>query len=96
MSFASSPHHDLPDFCENIIFDAATIDKRLTELGAQITEEYKKLLQNGEELVLVSVLKGSYMFAADLCRKMTVVPSIMEFLAVSSYGNATTSSGEGT
>ena len=65
----------------------AEIQKRVKELGAQITEEYR-----GKHLVLVGVLKGSFVFMADLARAIDL-PLRIEFLGVRSYGEGTTSSG---
>lgn len=67
--------------------DAGTIAQRVAELGRAITEDYR-----GEELVIVPVLKGSYVFAADLARHIDLEVSI-DFLGVRSYGNAQESSG---
>lgn len=64
------------------------ISKRVTELADQISGDY------GEkgEIVLVGVLKGSFIFLADLARRLTV-PRTIEFIAVSSYGNSSVSTG---
>jgi hypoxanthine phosphoribosyltransferase len=64
------------------------IKQRVAELGKQITEDFA-----GEEIVVVGVLNGAFMFCADLIRQINL-PITLEFLAVSSYGDATTSSGE--
>ncbi len=63
------------------------IEARVSELAAQITREYA-----GRSLVLLSVLKGSFVFAADLARAIAL-PVRVEFLGVRSYGDDTTSSG---
>ena len=63
------------------------IAARVRELGAQITKDYE-----GRRLVLVSVLKGSFIFTADLCRAIDTQLRI-EFLGVRSYGEGTSSSG---
>ena len=63
------------------------IEERVSELAAQITREYA-----GRSLVLLSVLKGSFVFAADLARAIAL-PIRIEFLGVRSYGDDTTSSG---
>jgi len=60
---------------------------RVTELGAQITRDYQ-----GKELVLVGILKGSVLFLADLLREIDL-PLTLDFMATSSYGSATKSSG---
>jgi hypoxanthine phosphoribosyltransferase len=66
---------------------AAEIEARITELGAQITRDY-----SGRNLVVVCVLKGSFLFCADLVRKVDI-PMRIDFLGVRSYGEATKSSG---
>jgi hypoxanthine phosphoribosyltransferase len=66
---------------------AGKIRERIAELGAQISRDYA-----GRELVLVGVLKGSFMFLADLCRAIEV-PLAIEFLGLQSYGDQTRSSG---
>src|SRR5215213_7680391 len=63
------------------------IKKRVTELGQQISKEY-----DGRNLVLVCVLKGSFVFTADLARAIDL-PMRIEFLGVRSYGEGTSSSG---
>lgn len=66
------------------------IKKRVFELGAQIEEQYRGI---SEPLVLLGVLKGSIIFLADLCRNIDL-PLEIEMMGVSSYGEATKSSGE--
>jgi len=74
---------------ENIttMLDAETIARRVKELGAAIARYY----QNGS-VVLVCVLKGSFIFAADLARAIDI-PLRVDFLGVRSYGEGTESSG---
>ncbi|MGB5365175.1 MAG: hypoxanthine phosphoribosyltransferase [Polyangiales bacterium] len=69
------------------LIDAGTIARRVAELGRAITEDY-----GGQDLVVVPVLKGSYMFAADLVRHIDLDVAI-DFLGVRSYGNQQESSG---
>ena len=63
------------------------IEAKLTELGAQITEDYQ-----GESVLLVGVLRGAFMIMADLARKIDL-PVEFDFMAVSSYGASTQTSG---
>jgi hypoxanthine phosphoribosyltransferase len=63
------------------------LTRRVTELGAEISRDYE-----GRDLVMVGVLKGAVMFIADLMRELTV-PCEIDFMAVSSYGSSTDSSG---
>jgi hypoxanthine phosphoribosyltransferase len=69
------------------MLSAETIAARVRELGAVITREYE-----GRPLVLVCVLKGSFVFAADLMRTIDL-PLRVDFLGVRSYGEGTESSG---
>jgi hypoxanthine phosphoribosyltransferase len=69
------------------MLDRATIAKRVAELGAQITAEYKD-----RHLVVIIILKGSFVFAADLTREIDL-PLRIDFLGVRSYGEGTESSG---
>jgi hypoxanthine phosphoribosyltransferase len=63
------------------------LQRRVGELGAQISKDYE-----GRDLVLVGVLKGAVLFLADLMRSIDV-PCEIDFMAVSSYGSQTDSSG---
>jgi hypoxanthine phosphoribosyltransferase len=69
------------------MISAEQIASRVKELGAEITREYQ-----GRSLVLVCVLKGSFVFAADLARAIDL-PLRIDFLGVRSYGEGTESSG---
>ncbi len=71
-----------------ILFSAEQIADIVSCLGKQISYDYK-----GKDLVMISVLKGSLMFMADLMRAVTV-PCSIDFLSVSSYGSGTTTTGE--
>jgi hypoxanthine phosphoribosyltransferase len=71
------------------ILTAAEIQEKIRELGAQITSDYA---DSDGELVLICILKGSFVFTADLCRSIDL-PLSVEFIGVSSYGNETKSSG---
>ncbi len=73
----------------NVLLDAATIQNRVRELAAEIDRDYPE----GEEIHLVCVLKGGFMFMADLVRGMGPRVSL-DFIAVSSYAKSTTTSGE--
>ncbi len=69
------------------MISAEEIARRVKELGAEITRDYKD-----RNLVLVIILKGSFIFAADLCRAIDL-PLRVDFLGVRSYGEGTESSG---
>ncbi len=66
---------------------AGEIQARVQEIGAEISRAYAD-----KELVVVPLLKGSFIFAADLLRNMTIHPQV-EFINASSYGNSMVSSG---
>ena len=70
-----------------ILIDEETLQGRIRELGAEISVDYE-----GRDLLLVGVLKGAVFFMADLMRELTVACEI-DFMAISSYGAATDSSG---
>lgn len=72
----------------NVLLSTETIQRRVSELGAQITEEYR----DASQLMVVPILKGSFLFAADLIRTIDLDLSV-EFLGLRSYGSGTESSG---
>ena len=72
---------------EKILVDREAIAEKTKELGRKISQDYE-----GKELILVGVLKGGFMFLADLVREITI-PVEMDFISVSSYGASTKSSG---
>ena len=73
---------------QEVLFSEAQLDAKVSELGARISKDYE-----GKNPLIVSVLKGSYVFMADLTRKITI-PCNIDFMAVSSYGNGTKTTGE--
>lgn len=73
---------------ERVLFSEEELKQRVRELGAQITADYA-----GKEPLLVSVLRGSYVFMADLTRCIDL-PCTVDFMSVSSYGAGTKSSGQ--
>jgi hypoxanthine phosphoribosyltransferase len=76
-------HEDIKE----ILISADEIQDKISELAKQITEEYR-----GKDLLLVGVLKGAFVFMADLARRVEL-PIEFDFMAVSSYGTATKTSG---
>jgi hypoxanthine phosphoribosyltransferase len=70
-----------------ILIEEETLQARIVELGVEISADYE-----GRDLLLVGVLKGAVFFMADLMRELTVACEI-DFMAISSYGAATDSSG---
>jgi hypoxanthine phosphoribosyltransferase len=70
-----------------VLIDETTLQSRIGELGVEISADYA-----GRDLLLVGVLKGAVFFMADLMRELTV-PCEIDFMAISSYGAATDSSG---
>jgi hypoxanthine phosphoribosyltransferase len=78
---------DMGQDLEKVLLSAEQIDQRLTELAAQIDADY-----TGKDLLLVGVLKGAVMVMADLSRKLHTKVT-MDWMAVSSYGSGTKSSG---
>jgi hypoxanthine phosphoribosyltransferase len=78
----------VPDSIERILLDEETIAARVRELAAQISADYTK----ADDLVLVCVLKGAFIFMADLVRDLRV-PHHVDFIALSSYNKGTISTG---
>jgi hypoxanthine phosphoribosyltransferase len=78
----------VPDREPRVLISEQDIADRVDALAAEISADY----QGQQDLVLVGVLKGSFIFLADLARKLSV-PRVIEFIAVSSYGNTSHSSG---
>ncbi len=70
-----------------VMISEQDVQKRISELGKKITEYY----QGSDDLVLVGLLRGSFVFMADLCRAIDVIHQV-DFMTASSYGNAMESS----
>ena len=72
-----------------VLLSAEQIHNRIAELGAEIDRDYP----SGEPVYLIAVLKGAFIFMADLARAMKT-PARIEFIGISSYGKGKTSSGQ--
>ena len=70
-----------------VLIDEGKLRRRIKELGREITRDYKD-----KNPVLVSILRGAFIFLADICREIRI-PVTFDFMAVSSYGNSEVSSG---
>lgn len=80
---------DYRQFLSEILISEQQIQRRVAELGAEISRDYK-----GLDLILVCILRGGVIFLADLMRQITI-PHMVDFMAVSSYGvGARRSSGQ--
>ena len=86
------PAHRYGDDVEAVLINEEELDARVQELADMVSERYKDNTEPDNELILVCVLKGAVFFLTDFARKLNI-PTEMEFMAVSSYGNATSSSG---
>lgn len=78
---------DLHGDIEDILIPEAKLQARVAALAGAITADYR-----GKDLLLVGILKGAILFMADLTRQIEI-PLEMDFMAISSYGNSTESSG---
>ena len=95
MTVAARPFRETPTTREegevadrlDELFDAATIERRVAELAAQVSDVYRD-----GDLVLVGVLKGAFVFLADLIRRLEI-PVAIDFLRVASYGVESETSG---
>ena len=76
-----------PDI-EKILISEEEIQKRVVEMAAEIDRDYK----DADQVVLIGILKGAFIFAADLSRKITV-PHSVDFMSISSYGDLAVSEG---
>ena len=75
------------DDVKKVLIDEETLQKRVNELGKQITEDYRD-----KDLFMICILKGGVVFASDLMKAIDL-PLAIDFMAVSSYGSSTKSSG---
>jgi hypoxanthine phosphoribosyltransferase len=75
------------DSIGRILVGEEDLDRRIRELGAEISRDYR-----GKDLVLLGILKGAVLFLSDLVRRIDITAEV-DFMAVASYGNATKSSG---
>ena len=73
---------------QEVLFSEEQLDRRVREIAAQIEKDYE-----GKEIMLIGVLRGSFVFMADLCRRIDL-PCTLDFMSVSSYGKGTSSSGQ--
>ncbi|MCV7060044.1 hypoxanthine phosphoribosyltransferase [Mycolicibacterium vaccae] len=86
------PTADLyPGDIKSVLLSEEQIRAKTAEMAAQIAEDYRDAA-SGQDLLLITVLKGAVMFVTDLARAIPV-PTQLEFMAVSSYGSSTSSSG---
>ena len=79
--------NELHTAVEAVLVDESTLEGRISELGAEISADYR-----GRDLLLIGVLKGAVFFMADLMRHIEI-PCEVDFMAVSSYGAAIDTSG---
>ena len=76
-------HEDI----QEVLFSEEEIAARVAEIGAQITKDYAGVVeQDGQGIILISVLRGAAIFMADLAREIKL-PLEMDYMAISSYGN---------
>lgn len=87
INFGASPKQSRPTkvmkHTVEVMISEAEIAKRVAEMGQQISEKYR---DSGSDMVLVGLLRGSFMFMADLCRKIEVSHEV-DFMTASSYGS---------
>ena len=82
-----------PGDIKSVLLTEEQIQARIAELGAQIGSDYREIsVASGQDLLLITVLKGAVLFVTDLARAIPL-PTQLEFMAVSSYGSSTSSSG---
>jgi hypoxanthine phosphoribosyltransferase len=79
---------DYHEFLDEILVPAEALQKRVSELGAEISRDYQS-----QDLHLICILRGGVVFLTDLMRHITI-PNTLDFMAVSSYGTARHSTGQ--
>ncbi len=84
----ASTTHKLHDDVSRVLIDEQRLQSRIAELAKNITEDYREI----DDLLLICVLKGAFVFLADLSRALER-PHQLDFMGVSSYGAGTESSG---
>jgi hypoxanthine phosphoribosyltransferase len=90
---AEQPAELYPGDIKSVLLSSQAIQDKVAELGAQVGEDYRDAIaENAQDLLLITVLKGAVFFVTDLARAIPV-PTQLEFMAVSSYGSSTSSSG---
>lgn len=90
----SEKNYDVPanrygDDLESVLIDEDTLRERIRELAVATSERFK---DSDDDVILICVLKGAVFFITDFAREMSI-PTQLEFMAVSSYGSSTSSSG---
>jgi hypoxanthine phosphoribosyltransferase len=85
MAHMSSP--DIHEDIQEVLISSDEIQDKIAALAKQITEDYR-----GKDLLLIGILKGAFVFMSDLARSVQL-PVEFDFMAVSSYGSSTKSSG---
>lgn len=78
----------MEDIIKDILIKEDEIQKRIKELGKEITNDYK-----GKDLVVIGILKGAVIFMAELVKSIEL-PTTLDFMSVSSYGKSSISTGE--
>jgi hypoxanthine phosphoribosyltransferase len=76
----SNLHPDL----EQVLISTGEINEKVKSLASQISHDYRDV----DRIFLIGILKGAFIFLADLCRELTI-PHVVDFMAVSSYGKST-------
>ncbi len=80
--------NDLSADIGRILASKETLEETIRRLAAQISQDYA-----GKEVLLIGILKGAFIFLADLARHLTI-PHTVDFMSLSSYGATATTSGE--
>ena len=82
-----------PGDIKSVLLSEDQIQAKVAELGAQLGADYRNIIaETNQDLLLITVLKGAVFFVTDLARAIPL-PTQLEFMAVSSYGSSTSSSG---
>jgi hypoxanthine phosphoribosyltransferase len=88
MTIERETMQDYHDIIDKILVDETTLQKRVVELGEEVSSDYES-----DDLHLICILRGGIMFLTDLMRNISV-PNTVDFMAVSSYGTSRESTGQ--
>ena len=78
----------MPETMPEVLISEEEIHAKVEELARRISADYREV----DDLILIGILKGSFIFLADLARHLTI-PRSIDFMALSTYGNATDTDG---
>lgn len=92
MTFSEEKDKAVHDDISQVLYSESELSARVAQMGQQIASDYSSKIAEDDRLVFLCILRGAAIFAADLARAVKI-PVEMDYMCVSSYGDAATSSG---